>query len=39
MFHAETKTEPFKCVACGKCADECPAGALEIVTELASEED
>ncbi len=21
-------TEPFKCVACGKCADECPTGAL-----------
>jgi formate hydrogenlyase subunit 6/NADH:ubiquinone oxidoreductase subunit I len=24
---------PFKCIACGSCADECPEKALEIVEE------
>jgi carbon-monoxide dehydrogenase iron sulfur subunit len=31
MFYHREQTEPFKCIACGKCADECPAGALAIV--------
>ncbi len=31
MFHHAEQTEPFKCVACGKCADECPAEALAVV--------
>ena len=35
MFHHADQTEPFKCVACGKCADECPAGALAIIDERA----
>ena len=35
MFYYEGQPEPFKCVACGKCADECPAGALEIIEERA----
>jgi ferredoxin len=26
---------PFKCIACGACAKECPAEALEIVTEAS----
>jgi ferredoxin len=25
--------EPFKCVACGNCAKECPADALAIVDQ------
>lgn len=31
MFHHPDQTEPFKCIVCGKCADECPAGALAVV--------
>ena len=31
MLHHREHSIPFKCVACGKCADECPADALEIV--------
>jgi anaerobic carbon-monoxide dehydrogenase iron sulfur subunit len=31
MYTHEDQTEPFKCIVCGKCADECPAGALAIV--------
>jgi carbon-monoxide dehydrogenase iron sulfur subunit len=26
---------PFKCIACGQCAEQCPSKALEIVTEEA----
>jgi len=33
MFHHPDQTEPFKCIACGKCADECPADALTIVEQ------
>ena len=31
MFYHPDQVEPFKCIACGKCADECPADALAIV--------
>lgn len=31
MFTHPDETVPFKCVACGKCADECPAEALSII--------
>lgn len=31
MFHHPDQTEPFKCIVCGKCADECPAEALAVV--------
>jgi carbon-monoxide dehydrogenase iron sulfur subunit len=31
MFYHPDQTEPFKCIACGKCVKECPADALEIV--------
>ena len=31
MYYHREQTEPFKCIACGKCADECPAEALAIV--------
>ena len=31
MLYHRDQTEPFKCIACGKCADECPAEALAIV--------
>ena len=31
MLYHRDQTEPFKCIACGKCADECPAGALSII--------
>jgi ferredoxin len=30
LYHGD-ETEPFKCVSCGKCVDECPAEALTIV--------
>jgi Fe-S-cluster-containing hydrogenase component 2 len=33
MFYHPDQTEPFKCIACGKCAEACPAGALAIVEE------
>lgn len=31
MFSHPEEIMPFKCIACGKCADECPTEALEIV--------
>jgi Fe-S-cluster-containing dehydrogenase component len=31
MFYHRDQTEPFKCVACGKCVQERPAEALAIV--------
>jgi carbon-monoxide dehydrogenase iron sulfur subunit len=31
MFHHRSQSEPFKCVACGRCAQECPAEALAVV--------
>jgi len=31
MFYHPDQVEPFKCIACGKCADDCPADALAIV--------
>ena len=31
MYYHRDQTEPFKCVACGKCARECPADALAVV--------
>ncbi|HET91204.1 MAG TPA: 4Fe-4S dicluster domain-containing protein [Chloroflexi bacterium] len=31
MRYHRDQVEPFKCIACGKCADECPAEALAIV--------
>ncbi len=31
MRHHQDQIEPFKCIACGKCAKECPAEALAIV--------
>jgi Pyruvate/2-oxoacid:ferredoxin oxidoreductase delta subunit len=33
MRHHAHQTEPFKCVACGNCAKECPADALVIVDQ------
>jgi len=30
MFYSPDQAEPFKCVACGNCAKECPADALAI---------
>ncbi len=33
MFYHRDQIEPFKCVACGKCAEECPADALAIVDQ------
>jgi carbon-monoxide dehydrogenase iron sulfur subunit len=33
MFHHADQVEPFKCVACGNCAKECPADALAIVDQ------
>ena len=31
MFYVQVEAAPFKCVACGRCARECPAEALAIV--------
>lgn len=31
MFHHSDQTDPFKCIACGQCVEECPADALAIV--------
>jgi carbon-monoxide dehydrogenase iron sulfur subunit len=31
MYTHDDQMEPFKCISCGKCADECPAEALAIV--------
>ncbi len=31
MFYHPDQTVPFKCVACGQCAKECPAEALAVV--------
>jgi carbon-monoxide dehydrogenase iron sulfur subunit len=33
MFYHADQTEPFKCISCGKCVDECPAEALTIVEQ------
>jgi carbon-monoxide dehydrogenase iron sulfur subunit len=33
MFYHPDQTAPFKCIACGKCVEECPADALAIVEE------
>lgn len=33
MRYHSSLVEPFKCVACGICARECPEGALNIVSE------
>ncbi len=30
MFYHADRTEPFKCIVCGKCVEECPADALTI---------
>ena len=29
MFYHRDQTEPFKCISCGKCADECPTEAIK----------
>ena len=31
MFYNDELPTPFKCIACGICAKQCPSGALEIV--------
>jgi carbon-monoxide dehydrogenase iron sulfur subunit len=31
MFYHRDQIEPFKCIACGQCVDECPAEALAII--------
>ena len=31
MFLHSEQLEPFKCIACGKCAQECPSDALAIL--------
>ena len=31
MFYNDELPTPFKCIACGLCAKQCPAGALEII--------
>ena len=33
MFYHADRTEPFKCIVCGKCVEECPADALVIVNQ------
>ena len=32
MYYHDDYVEPFKCISCGICAKECPAGALSIET-------
>jgi anaerobic carbon-monoxide dehydrogenase iron sulfur subunit len=31
MFYHPEENVPFKCISCGICAKECPAGALEVI--------
>lgn len=33
MFYHPDQTEPFKCISCEKCVEECPADALAIVDQ------
>lgn len=33
MFTHPDQAEPFKCISCGQCIEECPAEALAIVDE------
>ena len=30
MFYHADRAEPFNCIVCGKCVDECPADALAV---------
>jgi ferredoxin len=30
FFDADAQPQPFKCIACGLCAKECPTEALEL---------
>ncbi len=31
MFYHADRSEPFKCIVCGKCVEECPAEALAVI--------
>jgi len=31
MFYHPDQAEPFKCIVCGKCVEECPAEALAVI--------
>jgi carbon-monoxide dehydrogenase iron sulfur subunit len=33
MYYHADQAEPFKCVACGNCAKECPAEALAVIDQ------
>jgi carbon-monoxide dehydrogenase iron sulfur subunit len=33
MFYHPDQAEPFKCIACGQCAKECPADALAVIDQ------
>jgi len=33
MFYHPDQAEPFKCISCEKCVEECPADALAIVDQ------
>lgn len=33
MFYHPDQTQPFNCIACGRCAKECPADALAVVDQ------